>query len=343
MLQLVQILLRFVNYGFKHKYILIVLIENFIIVCYNDSMLKAIRQIPIFDSIKQDILSPSHAYLFYGEDEMLNIELAKVFIASIFCGQPACFACEVCRRNQINKNPDLLILDKPTLQVADIQGLIDDVQLKPMVYKYKVVFITNADGINQIAQNKLLKTLEEPNSQVIFVLACTNVEKLLPTIKSRLTKHYVPKINLEILADDLKQQGVNIDKFVHCDITLTDAVKYSASQDNEVLKLVEQSLAALKSSADIPNIVGKLKIKTESRKEYLRLLLSAINCALTGEQGLFSEQFIEYIQANYKIPVLIRSTKLIDNAIRKVEANINYSYVLDELFYNILKEKYLCK
>lgn len=306
-------------------------------------MLKAIKQIPIFDNIRQDIVSPSHAYLFYGEDEMLNIELAKVFIASIFCGQPACFECEACKRNQINKNPDLLILDKPTLQVVDIQGLIDDVQLKPMVYKYKVVFITNADGINQIAQNKLLKTLEEPNPQVIFVLTCTNVEKLLPTIKSRLTKHYVPKIDLEIVAENLKQQGVNIDKFIHCDITLTDAVKYSANQDNEVLKLVEQSLTMLKSSADIPNIVGKLKIKTESRKEYLKLLLGAVNCALTGEQGLFSEQLIQYIQSNYKIQVLIKSAKLIDEAIKKMEANVNYSYVLDELFYNILKEKYLCK
>lgn len=306
-------------------------------------MLKAIKQIPTFDNIRQDIASPSHAYLFYGEDEVLNIEFAKVFIASIFCGQPACFVCESCRRNQINKNPDLLILDKPTLQVADIQGLIDDVQLKPMVYKYKVVFITNADGINQIAQNKLLKTLEEPNPQIIFVLTCTNVEKLLPTVKSRLTKHYVPKIDLEIVADDLKQQGINVDKFVHCDITLTDAVKYSTSQDNEVLKLVEQSLMTLKSTADIPNIVGKLKIKPESRKEFLKLLLDAVNCVLTGEQGLFSEQFIQYIQSNYKMQVLIKSAKLIDDAIRKLDANVNYSYVLDGLFYNILKEKYLCK
>ena len=306
-------------------------------------MLSAIKDTAIFNNIKQDIVSPSHAYLFYGEDEMLNVELAKVFVASIFCGQPACFNCEPCKRTDINKNPDLLILDKPTLQVADIQGLIDDVQLKPMVYKYKIIFITNADGINQIAQNKLLKTLEEPNPQVIFVLTCTNIEKLLPTIRSRLTKHYVSKIDLELVAEDLKKQGVNVDRYAHCDITLTDAVKYSASQDDEVLKLVEQSLTMLKSSADIPNIVGKLKIKTEIRKEYLTLLLNAINCALTGQQGLFSEKLIEYIQSNYKIQVLIKSAKLIDDAIRKVEANVNYSYVLDELFYNILKEKYLCK
>ena len=306
-------------------------------------MLSAIKDTPIFNNIKQDIVSPSHAYLFYGEDEMLNVELARIFIASIFCGQPACLNCESCKRTDINKNPDLLTLDKPTLQVADIQGLIEDVQLKPMVYKYKVIFITNADGINQIAQNKLLKTLEEPNPQVIFVLTCTNIEKLLPTIKSRLTKHYVPKIDIESVAEDLKKQGINVDKYSHCDITLTDAVKYSTSQDGEVLQLVEQTFSTLKSSADIPNIVGKLKIKTENRKEYLRLLLNAINCAMTGEQGLFSERFIQYIQSNYKTQVLIKIAKLTDSAIRKVEANVNYSYVLDELYYNILKEKYLCK
>jgi len=306
-------------------------------------MLQAIKDTPIFNNIKQDITSPSHAYLFYGEDERLNIELAKVFVASIFCGKPACFNCEVCKRVEINKNPDLLILDKPNLQVADIENLIDNVQLKPMVYNYKIVFITNAEGINETAQNKLLKTLEEPNPQVIFVLTCTNIEKLLPTIRSRLTKHYVPKIDLEIVAPGLKVQGINIDKFMHCDITLTDAIKYSASNENEVLNMVEQTIGALKSTADIPNIVGKLKLKTENRKEFLTLLLNATDCALTHTQGVFSEQLINYMQANYKIPVLIKMLKLIDEAIRKLNANVNFNYVLDELFYNILKEKYLCK
>ena len=105
LLQLTRVLIRFVNLNFKPKYILIVLIVKNIIICYNDSMLKAIKRTPIFDNIKQEMASPSHAYLFYGEDEILNIELAKVFIASIFCGQPACFECEACKRNQINKNP----------------------------------------------------------------------------------------------------------------------------------------------------------------------------------------------------------------------------------------------
>ena len=306
-------------------------------------MLNSLINTKIFDNIKQDIIGPSHAYLFYGEDERLNIELAKVFIASIFCGKPACFSCDACKRTEINKNPDLLILDKPNLQVADIENLIDNVQLKPMVYNYKIIFVTNAEGINESAQNKILKTLEEPNPNVIFVFTCTNIEKLLPTIRSRLTKHYVPKIDLEILAQDLKSQGTDIDKFIHCDITLTDAVKYSSIQENEVLQYVEYTISSLKSTADIPNIVSKLKVKPENRKEYLNLLTKATNCAITNESGLFNEQIINYMQSNYKTPVLIKILKLIDLAVRKVDANVNFNYVLDELFYNILKEKYLCK
>ena len=75
-------------------------------------MLQAIKGTSIFNNIKQDISSPSHAYLFYGEDEMLNIELAKVFVASIFCGKPACFECESCKRIKINKNPDYFYTKK---------------------------------------------------------------------------------------------------------------------------------------------------------------------------------------------------------------------------------------
>lgn len=306
-------------------------------------MLRSLINTQIFNNIKQDIIRPSHAYLFYGEDERLNIELAKVFVASIFCGKPACFNCEACKRIEINKNPDLLILDKQNLQVADIENLIDNVQLKPMVYNYKVIFITNAEGINETAQNKLLKTLEEPNPKVIFVLTCTNIEKLLPTIRSRLTKHYIPKVGIEIVAQDLKNQGINVDKFIHCDITVTDAIRYSTSNEDDVLDFVEQSVKELKSSADIPGVVSKLKVKLENRKEYLNLLLKATNCALTGENGLFNEDFIRYMQATFKMPVLIKMLKLIDNAICKIDANVNFNYVIDELFYNILKEKYLCK
>jgi len=306
-------------------------------------MLKSIQNTPTFQNLKQDIVSPSHAYLFYGEDSVLNIELARLFIASIFCGKPACFECEACRRVAINKNPDLLTIDKANLQVADIENLIDSIQLKPMVYSHKVIFITNAEGINEIAQNKLLKTLEEPNPQVIFVLACCNIEKLLPTIKSRLSKHYIQGIDLSIVAQDLKNDGINIDKFLHCDITLTDAIKYSQSQDAEILHVVEQSIIGLKSSADIPTVVGKLKIAPEQRKEYLKLLASATNCALTSAQGVFDEQIIQYMQSNFNPKVLIKMLKLIDNAVAKVNSNVNFNYVLDQLFYNILKEKYLCK
>lgn len=306
-------------------------------------MLQAIKNTTIFNNIKQDIVSPSHAYLFYGEDEVLNVEFAKVFIASMFCGKPACFTCEACKRVEINKNPDLLILDKPNIQVADIENLINNVQLKPMVYNYKVVFITNAEGINETAQNKLLKTLEEPNPQVIFVLTCTNIEKLLPTIRSRLKKQYIPKVDLEILAQDLKDKGINIDRFVHSDITLTDAIKYSNPQENSVISSVEQLLFDLKSTADIPMVVSKLKIKTESRKEFFELLFKLMNSALTLQSGLFSESSIQYIQTNYNIKVIIKSLKLIDLAIKKLNANVNFNYVLDELLYNILKEKYLCK
>ena len=306
-------------------------------------MLQSIVNTKIFNNLAQDVVKPSHAYLFYGEDELLNVELAKVFVASIFCGKRACFNCESCQRTRINKNPDLLIIDKVNLQVADIEGLIDGVQLKPMVYNYKVVLITNAEGINETAQNKLLKTLEEPNPQVVFVLVCKNIEKLLPTIRSRLSKYYIPNIDLSLVADDLKNQGINIDKFAHCDITLTNAVKYADGQGLEIVSLVEQSITQLKSTADIPKVVAGLKLKSEQRKEYLRLLLDIVNCALTSAQGVFGENVVAYIQAEFKPKVLIKMLKLIDEAIRQVESNVNFNYVIDKLFYNILKEKYLCK
>ena len=296
-----------------------------------------------FKRLGADISKPSHAYLFYGDDKALNVELAKVFIASIFCGKIACFECESCKRMEIGKNPDLLIIDKPSLQVGDVEGLIENVQLKPMVYNYKVVFITNADGMNEQAQNKLLKTLEEPNAQVVFVLTCTNIEKLLPTIRSRVSKFYLPRINLDLVAEELKMNGKNIDKFTHCDISLTDSIKYSDQSNCDVLQAVQRSIMNLKSTTNIPGVVSEIKIKPEQRREYLGLMLDAVDCALTSKAGVFDESLIAYMQQVFSPRVLIKMLKLIDGANKMLDSNVNFNYVLDKLFYDILKENYLCK
>lgn len=306
-------------------------------------MIQSLSNAEVFKSLTNDIARPSHAYLFYGQDEMLNVEVAKLFAMSIFCGKSACFNCEACKRTELFKNPDLLIIDKPNIQVSDIEGLIDNVQLKPMIYDYKVVLITSSEGMNEPAQNKLLKTLEEPNPQVVFVLACTNIEKLLPTVRSRLSKHYIPNIDLEHLANDLNAKGIDISKFIHCDITLTDATRMASKQDDAILDMVEKSIYNLKSSSDIPAIVSGLKLVGEQRVRYLQLMLNAVNCALTNFVGVFSGELIQHIQSVYKDRVLVKIIELINTAIRKVNANVNFNYVTDELFYNILKERYLCK
>lgn len=304
-------------------------------------MLQSLINTNSFSNLNIDIKSPSHAYLFYGEDTQLNIEMARVFIASVFCGKPACFNCESCKRVEINKNPDLLIVDKLNLQVADVEKIIDSVQLKPMIYNYKIVFIENADTINTTAQNKLLKTLEEPNPQVIFVLSCTNIDKLLPTIRSRLNKKYIPKIDVAFLSKDLYDMGCNIEKFKQTNITLTDAIKYN--QDSEFISVIEKSLTELKASADIPNIVSELKIKPENRKEFLQLIIKAVDGALTNNCQMFSREFIQYLQQTFKQEVLVKVLTLVDKANKMLEANVNFNYIIDNLFYQILREKYICK
>ncbi len=304
-------------------------------------MLQSLINTNTFNNLNVDIKAPSHAYLFYGEDSALNIEMARVFIASIFCGKIACFNCESCKRVELNKNADLLTIDKINLQVADIENIIDSVQLKPMIYDYKIVFITNADTINDTAQNKLLKTLEEPNPQVIFVLACTNIDKLLPTIRSRLNKKYIPKISIDGLIPDLLKLGFNVSEFKSSDITLTDAIRYS--ENNELVKMVEKCITNLRSSADIPKLTSELKIKPENRKEFVKLIMKAINCALLDNTQMFSGEFVKHLQQNYKQEVLAKLLTIIDRSNKMLESNVNFNYVMDNLLYQILREKYLCK
>ncbi|MCQ2311540.1 MAG: DNA polymerase III subunit gamma/tau [Paludibacteraceae bacterium] len=141
------------------------------------------------NAIRQDRLA--HAYLFCGPRGVGKTTCARIFAKTINCLQPtadhdACNECESCVAFNEQRSMNIHELDAASNNsVEDIRALIQEVRIPPQIGKYSVYIIDEVHMLSQGAFNALLKTLEEPPSYAIFILATTEKHKVLPTILSR--------------------------------------------------------------------------------------------------------------------------------------------------------------
>ncbi|MCQ2330834.1 MAG: DNA polymerase III subunit gamma/tau [Paludibacteraceae bacterium] len=141
------------------------------------------------NAIRQNHLA--HAYLFCGPRGVGKTTCARIFAKTINCLNPtaehdACNECESCVAFNEQRSFNIHELDAASNNsVEDIRTLIQEVRIPPQVGKYSVYIIDEVHMLSQGAFNALLKTLEEPPSYAVFILATTEKHKVLPTILSR--------------------------------------------------------------------------------------------------------------------------------------------------------------
>ena len=151
-----------------------------------------------------------HAYLFSGSRGIGKTTCAKIFARAINCLSPEngspCGKCKVCQELAAQNNMDILEIDAASNnKVDEIRELKEKVKYPPISGKYKVYIIDEVHMLTESAFNALLKTLEEPPSYVVFILATTEAYKLPATILSRCLKFDFKLIDEEILIEQLKK------------------------------------------------------------------------------------------------------------------------------------------
>ena len=135
-----------------------------------------------------------HTVLLEGEDGCGKMTFARMTAAAVLCqqeqsGQRPCGECRNCRLILSDSHPDVIIAqseDKAnSFHVEEIRQIRSDAYVRPNDGDYKVYILRNIHNMTEQAQNALLKIIEEPPKQVIFILTCNNRARVLPTILSR--------------------------------------------------------------------------------------------------------------------------------------------------------------
>lgn len=129
----------------------------------------------------------NHAYIFSGPSGVGKFMTARAFAAAMLCPEGGCGECNVCRRVVEEKHPDVMVI-RPAgknIRVETIRALRLDAFRKPSEADRKVYIIKNADRMWDEGASTLLKVLEEPPGNTVFVLISANPEGMLPTIRSR--------------------------------------------------------------------------------------------------------------------------------------------------------------
>ena len=197
------------------------------------------------NQIKADRIG--HAYLFCGTRGTGKTSVAKIFAKAVNCEHPVdgnpCGECPTCKAIAAGVSMNVIEIDAASNNGVDnIREIRDEVQYSPTEGKYKVYIIDEVHMLSIGAFNALLKTLEEPPSYVIFILATTEAHKIPITILSRCQRYDFHRISIDTIADRLselmKAEHINVE-----DKALKYVAKAADGSMRDALSLLDQCIA----------------------------------------------------------------------------------------------------
>ena len=214
-----------------------------------DSFADVKGQDPIVTTLKNQIAADriGHAYLFCGTRGTGKTTVAKILAKAVNCEHPAdgnpCGECASCRAIAQGTSMNVIEIDAASNNGVDnIREIREEVAYSPASGKYKVYIIDEVHMLSTGAFNALLKTLEEPPSYVIFILATTEVHKIPVTILSRCQRYDFKRISLTTIADRMRE--LIVEEEVEAD---EKALRYIAKKADgsmrDALSLLDQCIA----------------------------------------------------------------------------------------------------
>ena len=255
----------------------------------------------------------SHSYIFAGEPGSGKRLLAGIYAMTLQCeagGENACGKCESCKRAIGKNHPDIIMVkhEKPnTISIDEIrEQVVNDVDIKPYSSPHRIYIIPDAEIMTPQAQNALLKTIEEPPEYAVIMLLTSNIDGLLPTIRSRCVR-----LDLKVVDDGL------VKKYLMEHLHIPD---YQAEID---ASFAHGSIGKAKEAAtsqELADITQKaLKILKYADSMEVYELTEAIKNLSSEKQNI--NDYLDIFQFWFRDVLMFKATREIDNLVFKQEIN----------------------
>lgn len=308
----------------------------------------------IESSLKENKLS--HGYLFSGPSGIGKRLLSLGVSKTVFCKNSdieACGKCSSCHKFESNNHPDIMIIEADgssikNKQVEDIQSFI---KIKPNESEKKIIIIDDADKMTVSAQNRILKTLEEPPSYGMMFLISSKPHSLLPTIKSRcqildfgkiedkLIERYLID-NREINSENAKLISKFADGSLRVAIDIVTSDKFKEHRE-QVMKLSDVIIK--NDLIKVYDLLSEIGDQKEDINEILDLLnvwfrdlmfLKSFNSVEMVFNLDFEKELREQSRLINPSNTLIY-IELIENTKKKIASNVNCTLALESCVLNI--------
>ena len=274
---------------------------------------EVVGQDHIIQTLKNAVAADkvSQAYLFAGPRGTGKTTTARLLAKAVNCLDPdlskrPCNACENCIAVNEGRFLDLIEIDAASnTSVDDIRELRDNINFSPSQGRYKVYIIDEVHMLSTSAFNALLKTLEEPPSHVIFVLATTEIHKIPATVLSRCQRHEFRRIPVQTIIEKLKllcaQEHIEIE-----DEALSLVARQATGSLRDAISLIDQlsSIGKVITLETAQNILGTATsqavldlgqaIQDHDSARGLELIHTALDAGTDPRQ--FARQVVDYLR-----------------------------------------------
>lgn len=296
----------------------------------------------------------NHAYLVITNDGTMGRNYVKALAKAIMCeSDEPCEGCRTCSLIEQDIHPDVILYPKKgkALKAEEIAEIIEEAYLKPIENDKKVIIIDKAEEMNISAQNKLLKTLEEPPKNVHFLICAQNEFNILSTVKSRSKLISVPSFNEKqlflALKDDYSDSGKLREAISCSDGTVGKVIELY--QDENLMTTIDfvcDMLTNMKSSKDVLKFsekINTLKIDTQKLLEILETLLRDLLVYKEGKGELaLNKKQVELLKdvKGFSVGAIISILEKVNEAEKKDFFNANSQMTNEWMLFQILEVKY---
>lgn len=313
-------------------------------------MLNALKDIK-----KQDL---AHSIMLVSQDEFALKESSVYLAKLLLCKEEKpCNTCTICKKIDHKNHADVMTFpeEKESIAVEEMLKIVDSVLLSPYEADKKIYILNNVSGINNLAQNKLLKTLEEPPKNVYFILNVTSEAKVLPTIKSRCRKIYLETFDDNKILESLIETNLSVPQkemiVAYSNGSIQNALNF-ASKENffGILDFVFDLWENMKHSSQMLKYASKLFLLKNDFKLFLFLyntILEEILYVKLNKYELVKNKskldWYEKVAEEFSGLALANIAKYLIVVNEKLERNCNQNIMIDNFLMTILEEKVKCR